>query len=86
MRDRWLWMQARSRKAFDIRLENLQKSKAEKEESHKKLQDKYLKEMAEFEKKVRAEPDSRQMGLCWAAWRAVGTRINLSASSERGVG
>lgn len=45
--------QARSRKAFDIRLENLQKSKAEKEEIHRKLQDKYTKEMAEFEKKVR---------------------------------
>jgi hypothetical protein len=46
--------QARSRKAFDIRLENLQKSKAEKEEIHRKLQDKYTKEMAEFEKKVRS--------------------------------
>ncbi len=43
----------RSQKAFSIRLENLKKSKQEKEESHRKQLEKHLKDMAEFERKVR---------------------------------
>lgn len=60
--------QARSRKAFDIRLENLQKSKAEKEEIHRKLQDKYTKEMAEFEKKVRSHSHRSIYGRETCLW------------------
>lgn len=44
----------RSRIVFNKRMDNLKKSRAEKEESHKKQVEKHQKDMAEFEKKYRA--------------------------------
>jgi len=65
----------RSQKAFSIRLENLKKSRLEKEESHKKQLEKNLRDMADFERKVRTAEREQIMRLkeLEGQWRAVKT-------------
>lgn len=65
----------RSQKAFSIRLENLKKSRLEKEESHKKQLEKHLRDMADFERKVRTAEREQIMRLkeLEEQWRAVKT-------------
>jgi hypothetical protein len=63
----------RSQKAFSIRLENMRKSRQEKEESHRKLLEKHLRDMADFERKVRTAEKEQIMRLqeLEEQWRTV---------------
>lgn len=65
----------RSQKAFSIRVENLKKSRLEKEESHKKQLEKHLRDMADFERKVRTAEREQIMRLkeLEEEWRAAKT-------------
>jgi hypothetical protein len=82
----------RSQKAFSIRLENLKKSRLEKEESHKKQLEKHLRDMADFERKVRTAEREQIMRLkeLEEQWRAVKTehreRRRLAKLAEEGGG
>ncbi|EWM22963.1 serine threonine protein kinase [Nannochloropsis gaditana] len=63
----------RSQKAFSIRLENMRKSRQEKEESHRKLLEKHMRDMADFERKVRTAEKEQIMRLqeLEEQWRTV---------------
>jgi hypothetical protein len=53
----------RAQKVFDSRMDNLQRSKLEKEEQHKKTLEKHEKERIEFEKRVQQEAKEQSQRL-----------------------